>query len=55
VNKTIPILDLRHFPISWDRTQYKYVVIITTLKDELAAKVVLLAEAVSITKKKMNG
>jgi hypothetical protein len=41
--------------MTFEKTQYKFVVIITTLKDELAAKVDLINEAVSIGKRKKNG
>jgi hypothetical protein len=54
INKTIPLISLNTFPIPWDKSQFKYVITLTTLKEELAVKAEVLFDVVSINKKRRN-
>jgi hypothetical protein len=53
-NKTIPLMSLNDFPIHWDKSQFKYVLTLSTLKDEVAAKIEVISDVVSINKKRKN-
>jgi hypothetical protein len=48
INKTVPTIDISNFPVTWDKTQYKFFLTISTLKDEVAVKVDLLLEGVTV-------
>ncbi len=53
-NKTIPLISLNGYPIPWDKSQFKYALTLTTLKDELVVKVEVLFDVVTINKKRKN-
>jgi hypothetical protein len=54
LNKTVAMIDMTTLPIPRGKTQFKYYLILTTLKDEFTAKIVILFDAVSINKKRKN-
>jgi hypothetical protein len=54
INKTIPLISLNGFPIPWDKTQFKYVITLTTLKEELMGKAEAFFDVVTINKKRRN-
>ncbi len=54
VNKTISLISLNEVPIPWDKSQFKYVLTLSTLKDEVVAKVEVLFDVVTINKKRKN-
>jgi hypothetical protein len=49
-NRTLEPIDISNFPITWEKTQFKYFVTVTTLKDEVALKVDIVFNGITVRK-----